>query len=123
MEAKPVYITGNVMSPQPLLLRDGLTLTKALAMVGGVRSDGVASDIRIYRESKAGATQPDVIRVDLNAVKKKKRADEVLQAYDIIEVPKASDWNPKVLLTGLFKSVVGSAIGAPGQFIQYKAIY
>jgi polysaccharide biosynthesis/export protein len=122
LEAKPVYITGNVVSPQPLLLRDGLTLSKALAMVGGVRSDGVASDVRIYR-SKLGEPAHDVIKVDFNAVKKKKREDVVLQAYDIIEVPKASDWNPKILLTGLVKSVTGSALGAPGQLIQYKAIY
>lgn len=122
MEAKPVYVTGNVVSAQPLLLRDGLTLSKALAMVGGVRPDGVASDIRIYR-SKLGSTEQDVIRVDFNAIKKKKRADEVLQAYDIIEVPKKSDWDPKVLLTGLVKAVTGSALGAPSQLIQYKAIY
>lgn len=122
MEAKPVYVTGNVVSAQPLLLRDGLTLSKALAMVGGVRPDGVASDIRIYR-SKLGSTEQDVIRVDYNAIKKKKRADEVLQAYDIIEVPKKSDWDVKVLLTGLVKAVTGSALGAPAQLIQYKAIY
>lgn len=122
MEAKPVYITGNVVSPQPLLLRDGLTLSKALAMVGGVRPDGVAKDIRIYR-SKLGSPEQDVIKVDFNAVKKKQRPDELLQAYDIIEVPKKSDWDPKVLLTGLVKAVTGSALGAPSQLIQYKAIY
>jgi polysaccharide export outer membrane protein len=122
MEAKPVYITGNVVSPQPLLLRDGLTLSKALAMVGGVRPDGVAKDVRIYR-SKLGSTKQDVVRVDFNAVKKKKAEDVVLEAYDIIEVPKASDWSPKILLTGLVKAVTGSVIGAPGQLIQYKAIY
>lgn len=122
MEAKPVYITGNVVSPQPLLLRDGLTLSKALAMVGGVRPDGVSSDIRIYR-SKLGSVEQEVIKVDYNAVKKKKAPDAVLQAYDIIEVPKKSDWDPKVLLTGLVKAVTGSALGAPGQLIQYKAIY
>jgi polysaccharide biosynthesis/export protein len=122
MEAKPVYITGNVASPQPLLLRDGLTLTKAVAMVGGIRPDGVSNDVRVYR-SKPGSSEQEVIRADINAIRKKKSADIVLQAYDIIEVPKASDWSPKILLGGLVRAVTGSLIGAPGQVIQHKAIY
>jgi polysaccharide export outer membrane protein len=122
VEAKPVYITGNVVSPQPLLLRDGLTLSKALAMVGGISQNGVSKDVRIYR-SKLGSPEQEVIKVDFSAVKKKQSPDVVLQAYDIIEVPKASDWNPRVILTGLAKTLMGSAMGAPGQIIQYKAIY
>lgn len=122
MEAKPVYITGSVISPQPLLLRDGLTLSKALAMVGGVSQNGVSKDIRIYR-SKLGSPEQELVRVDFNEIKKKRKPDVVLQAYDIIEVPKASDWKPSVILTGLVKSLMGTAMGAPGQLIQYKAIY
>jgi polysaccharide biosynthesis/export protein len=122
MEAKPVYITGSVVSPQPLLLRDGLTLSKALAMVGGVSQNGVSKDVRIYR-SKMGSPDQEVMRVDFSEIKKKKSPDVVLQAYDIIEVPKASDWKPSAILTGLVKSLMGSAMGAPGQIIQYKAIY
>jgi len=122
MESKPVYITGNVMSPQPMYLREGLTITKAIAMVGGVRPDGVASDIRIYR-SQLGSADYEVLRIDLGAVKKKKNPDVVLQAYDIIEVPKASDWSPKVLLSGLVKTVMGSAMGTPGSILQYKVMY
>ena len=89
-----MYITGSVVSPQPLLLRDGLTLSKALAMVGGVSQNGVAKDIRIYR-SKLGSPEQELVKVDLNEIKKKRKPDVVLQAYDIIEVPKASDWRPR----------------------------
>ena len=36
-EAEPVYIIGSVNAPQGIFLRDQLTLSRALAMVGGAR--------------------------------------------------------------------------------------
>lgn len=121
MESKPVYITGAVASPQPVLLRDGYTLTRVLAMVGGVTAGAKSSDVRIYR-NKEGSPE-EVIRVDLGAVKKKKSNDVVLLAYDIIEIPKASEWSASVLLKGLAKTVLGGVMGAPAQAIQYRVIY
>ena len=38
-EAEPVYITGAVLSPGGLYLRDQLMLSRALAMVGGPRKE------------------------------------------------------------------------------------
>jgi polysaccharide export outer membrane protein len=122
MEARPVYITGSVTSPQAVLLREGLTLTKALAMLGGVTPNAKATDIRIYR-SKLGSPDQTVIRADLNAIKKKKQEDIPLQAYDIVEVPKASDWNPGVLLKGLVHTVMGGAMNIPTAAIQYRVLY
>ena len=56
-EAEPVYITGAVMSPGGIYLRDQLMLSRALAMVGGAqkrseteRCEDISSDRRI-RES------------------------------------------------------------------------
>jgi polysaccharide export outer membrane protein len=122
MESKPVYITGSVGSPQPVLLREGYTLSRVLAMVGGPTAAAKASDVRIYR-SKLGSPETEVIRVDLDAIKKKKKEDVVLQAYDIIEVPKASDWNASMLLKGFAKTVLGGVMGAPAQALQYRVIY
>jgi len=122
MESKPVYITGNVVSPQPILLRDGYTLSRVLAMVGGPTTGAKASDVRIYR-SELGSTELKVIRINFDEVKKKKREDVVLQPYDIIEVPKASDWSAKVLLTGLTKTMMGGVMGAPANILQYRVIY
>ena len=122
MESKPVYITGNVASPQPVLLREGYTLSRVLAMVGGPTSGAKSSDVRIYR-LKPGTGQDEVLHVDLDAVKKRKKADVVLQAYDIIEVPKASEWRPDILLKGLAKSMMGGFMGLPTQALQYRVIY
>ena len=122
MESKPVYITGSVTSPQPVLLRDGYTLSKVIAMVGGPTPGAKSSDVRIYR-TKPGSTDQEVIRVDLSAVKKKQKEDVVLQAYDIIEVPKASEWKATTLLTGLARTFVTGIAGAPAQAINYHVIY
>jgi len=83
-EAEPVYITGSVVQPGSIMLSDELTLSKALAMVGGTRKDAKLSDIRIYRQK--GNQAQDVLKVDFEAVKKNQRPDIFLQPYDVIEV-------------------------------------
>jgi len=67
-----------------LMLRDQLTLSKALGMVGGTRKDAKLSDIRIYRQK--GNQPQDVLKVDFEAIKKNQRPDIFLQPYDVIEV-------------------------------------
>src|SRR5215813_2646420 len=49
-EAEPVYITGAVLSPGGVYLRDQLMLSRALAMVGGPSKVAKLSDVRIYRQ-------------------------------------------------------------------------
>src|SRR5215203_3093684 len=68
-EAEPVYVTGSVISPSGIFLRDQLTLSRALAMVGGTRKEAKNNDIRIYRQ-KPNSTEQEVIRVDYAAIKK-----------------------------------------------------
>jgi polysaccharide biosynthesis/export protein len=84
-EAEPVYITGSVVSPGGILLRDQLTLSRALGMVGGPRKEANQSEIRIYRQ-KAGSAEQEIIKVDFQAVKKNQKPDVFLQPYDVIEV-------------------------------------
>jgi polysaccharide export outer membrane protein len=84
-EAEPVYITGSVVSPGGILLRDQLTLSRALGMVGGLRKEARGSEIRIYRQ-QAGSAQQEIIKVDFEAVKKNQKPDVFLQPYDVIEV-------------------------------------
>lgn len=83
-EAEPVYITGSVVSPGSIMLRDQLTLSKALGMVGGTRKQAKLSDIRIYRQK--GTERQDVLKIDFEAVKKNQAPDILLQPYDVIEV-------------------------------------
>jgi polysaccharide export outer membrane protein len=87
-EAEPVYVTGSVYSPQAIYLTDNLTLSRALATVGGTTKEAKTNDVQIYRQ-KPGAPAPEVIRVDYAAIKKNQKPDFALQAFDQIDVPEA----------------------------------
>src|SRR3984893_6970366 len=63
-EAEPVYITGSVVSPQGVYARDQLTLSTALAMVGGVKREAKVDAVLIHR-LRPGSTQRETIEVDL----------------------------------------------------------
>ena len=124
LEAEPIYITGNVTSPQGLYLRDQMSLTTALAMVGGVRPDAKSSEIRIYRRSP-GKQERDVIKADYNAIKKKKQPDVELQPYDVIEVPEANGFKDK-LGKAIFNGFLGigpSIISTLGAGLPLRVLY
>lgn len=75
------YVTGNVMTPKPILLSAPTTLTQAIAMAGGVLAESIIERVRIFRGQCAG-----IVIVDLKAVKKRRAEDVILQPYDIVEV-------------------------------------
>src|SRR4026208_457649 len=56
-EAEPVYITGAVVSPSGIFLREQLTLGRALAMVGGTRKDAKNNEVKIYRQKPGSPEQ------------------------------------------------------------------
>jgi hypothetical protein len=111
-EAEPVYITGSVVSPQGIFMRDQLTLSLALAMVGGVRKEARTSDVRIYRQ-KPGAPNQETIKVDFGAIKKNQKPDIILQAYDVIEVGEASPFSAQRLPTTLLSGVQSMVTSLP----------
>jgi polysaccharide export outer membrane protein len=124
-EAEPVYITGSVVAPQGVFLRDQLTLSRALAMVGGVRKEAKSSDIRIYRQ-KPGATDQEMIRVDYAAIKKNQKPDFFLQPFDIIEVPEAGIFSPSRIgqtLIGAVSGSLGTMFTQGGTSIANRVIY
>jgi polysaccharide export outer membrane protein len=124
-EAEPVYITGSVISPQGIFLRDQLTLSRALAMVGGARKEAKLSDVRIYRQ-KPGATDQEVIRVDYGAIKKNRKPDFFLQAFDVVEVPEAGIFSvtrfPQTLL-GAVSGSLGTIFTSGGTSIANRVVY
>jgi polysaccharide export outer membrane protein len=124
-EAEPVYITGSVVAPQGVFIRDQLTLGRALAMVGGARKEAKMSDIRIYRQ-KPGSPEQDTIHVDYSAIKKKEKPDVVLEPYDIIEVPEAGMFSSTRIGTTLMGAVSGvfnGAVSASGQILPTRVLY
>ena len=85
-EADQVYIVGNVFMPLTIPLREPITLTRAIAMAGGLKQDTRKDKIRVLRQ-EPGSTVRKEITVDLYAIEKKRSEDLALAPNDIIEVP------------------------------------
>ena len=124
-EAEPVYVTGSVYSPQGIYIRDQLTLSRALAMVGGVKREAQTNDIRIYRQ-KPGSPDQETIRVDLSAIKKSQTPDVLLQAYDVIDVPEAGMFSAKRIgptLLGAVSGGLSQMFSSVGSALPTRVIY
>lgn len=124
-EAEPVYITGAVAAPNGVYLRDQLTLTRALAMVGGTRKEAKLTEVTIYRQIP-GSTKQDIIKVDVAAIKKNQKPDVLLQAYDVVDVPEASMFSPGRLGPTILSALTGgmaSAISNTGMYLPQRVIY
>lgn len=124
-EAEPVYITGSVMSPGGVYLREDLMLSRALAMVGGARKEAKLTDVRIFRQVPGSANQ-QVISVDVAAIKKNQKPDVLLQAYDVIEVPEAGMFSSSRIgstLVGALTGGLSSAITNTGMYLPNRVIY
>lgn len=124
-EAEPVYITGAVMAPGGLYLRDQLMLSRALAMVGGARKEAKLQDVRVYRQVPGSANQ-EVIHVDVAAIKKNQKPDFLLQAYDVIEVTEAGMFSSSRIgstLVGALTGGLSGAISSTGTYLPSRIIY
>jgi polysaccharide export outer membrane protein len=124
-EAEPVYITGAVVSPGGLFLRDQLTLSRALAMVGGVRKEAKLNDVVIYRQVP-GSVKQETIHVDVAAIKKNQKDDFILQPYDIIEVNEAGMFSSSRIgqtLVGALTGGLTGAISTTGTYLPTRIIY
>lgn len=120
-EAEPVYITGEVLQPGGIYLRDQLMLSRALAMVGGVRKEAKLSDVKVYRQI-AGSPNQEVIHVDVTAIKKNQKPDFLLQPYDVIEVGEASMFSGSRIGSTLM-GVVSGAVTNTGASLPSRIIY
>jgi polysaccharide export outer membrane protein len=124
-EAEPVYVTGSVVSPQGIYMREHLTLGRALAMVGGASKVAKTNDIRIYRQ-KPETGEQETIHVDYSAIKKGLKPDIELMAYDIVDVPEAGLFSGGRLGQTLLSAVtggLGSAISSTGTILPTRVLY
>lgn len=104
-EANQVYVVGNVFTPVTIPLKEPITLSRAIAMAGGVRQDTKKDKIRVVRQEPNSVTRTEII-VDLSAIEKKRADDLPLQPNDIIDVP-----------TSAGKSLLRSILGGGTQAI------
>ena len=100
-EADQVYVVGNVYTPLTIPLNEPITLSRAIAMAGGLKQDSRKDKIRIVRQESGSSAKKEML-VDLSAIEKKRAEDVALLPNDIIDVPSSSG---KVLL----RSILGSA--------------
>ena len=110
-EAEPVYITGAVLSPGGIFLRDQLMLSRALAMVGGARKEAKLNDVKVFRQVP-GSSNQEVIHVDVAAIKKNEKPDFVLQPYDVIEVSESGMFSSNRIGSTLMGALSGGLTGA-----------
>jgi polysaccharide biosynthesis/export protein len=121
-KAAPVYLTGEVVAPQGIYLKDGLlSVTQAIAKVGGLRPTA-KRNITIRRLKPGTNDQYDLISANWDMIKKNQQKDILLQPYDIVEVDVAKP--------GIGKQILAMAIGAAKasvtgftNIIPYKVVY
>jgi polysaccharide export outer membrane protein len=101
-EADQVYIVGNVYMPLTIPLREPITLTRAIAMAGGLKQDTRKDKIRILRQEPGSAIRKEIM-VDLYAIEKKRSEDLALAPNDIVDVPTSAG---KSFLRSLIQGVV-----------------
>lgn len=82
-EAFPVYVIGGVNAPQQISLRNQLTLSRVIAMAGGLSKDfeGV---ITIFRRDNRETKR---IEADIKKITSGQAEDLVLKPFDIVDVP------------------------------------
>jgi protein involved in polysaccharide export with SLBB domain len=83
LEALPIYVIGGVNKPTQLSSRSEITVSRAVAMAGGVSRNGVPEEVTIFRRGENG---PERITADLNRIESKAAEDTVLKPYDIVDV-------------------------------------
>ena len=108
-EGEPIFVTGAVVYPHELVMKDRLTLARAIAMAGGAQRLAKTSEVHIYRQ-KDGKIGSEDLKFNYDAIKKGQQQDVVLQAYDIIDVRGLGIMAPKNLgdmLLGFGRSTLG----------------
>jgi polysaccharide export outer membrane protein len=116
-EARPIYVTGAVVQPAGLYLRQNLTLSLAIAQVGGARKGAKTDKVRIIRK-KEGALNPDILTYNLDDIKKKKQPDVALMPYDVIDVSDGSPWS----LQNLPQTLLGLATQSASNITSYGSV-
>ncbi len=97
LDAEQVFVIGNVINPTPVILKDSLTLSQAIAMAGGLAPESKSDKVRVVRRS--GGINKEVFFADLKAIEKGTSSDIALQANDVIDVPSSNTGGRKIVNT------------------------
>jgi polysaccharide biosynthesis/export protein len=108
-EANQVFVVGNVFTPLTIPLKEPITLSRAVAMAGGVKQDTKKDKVRIVRQEPGTSISKEIL-VDLSAIEKKRADDVALMPNDIVDVPLSGS---KSFLRSLMGSVAPSVAQLP----------
>ena len=117
-EGEPVYVTGSVINPRELVIRDQLTLGRAIAMASGPTRMAKTSEVHIYRQ-KVGQAGQDDLKFNYDAIRKGKAPDVELKPFDIVDVGESSLFSGK----GMGDMLRGLVRGSGGLILQRAVIY
>ncbi|HVS20737.1 MAG TPA: polysaccharide biosynthesis/export family protein [Pyrinomonadaceae bacterium] len=93
-EGEPVYVTGAVIAPREVFMKEKLTLTRAIAMAGGPQRLAKTNEVHIYRQNDEKNGEQD-LKYDYDAIRKGKEPDVLLKANDVIAVGNSGTFSRK----------------------------
>ncbi len=108
-EADQIYVVGSVFAPRSILLKEPITVSRAIAMAGGVMQDSKKDKVRVVRQEPGSPTKKEIV-VDLAAIEKRQAEDLTLMPNDIVDVPTSAG---KSLLRSLLGSVAPTVAQLP----------
>lgn len=83
LEGRRVTVLGEVQKPRVIRYRQGMRLSEALALAGGLSKDADDADVRIVRGSLA---HPRIYQASLESIVDGERTDVVLAPGDVVFV-------------------------------------
>jgi polysaccharide biosynthesis/export protein len=110
LEADQVFVVGNVYRPSSIPIKEPLTVSRAVAMSGGVLPYTKKDRVRIIRQPLGKEPQQEMI-VDLTAIEKKHAEDIPLLPNDIVDVPVSGG-----------KRLLGSLVGSIGPAVSQMPV-
>lgn len=101
------FVVGNVKDAKKVPLKEPVTLTQAIAIAGGLAPEAKTSKVRVQRQQSGSTAKTETV-YDLKDIDSRKIPDPVLQANDIVEVPKDG---LKSARNGILKALSGGIGG------------
>ena len=107
--AGKVFVGGLVQRPGGFTLDKEMTLSKAIAVAGGMSTKADGTETRIFRFSGKG-DQKEVLTFDTYAIQKGEVVDPYLQENDVIFVPRSGTKTVLLEVWDFFKATFGTFV-------------
>lgn len=82
-KALPIYVIGAVNSPRPVFTREKMTVSRIVAIAGGLAKDANGAKVSIFRREGLNVK---TVEANLDKIKSGEENDEILLPFDIVEV-------------------------------------